>query len=218
MIEWQSVLITPAQKKKCQRTVLKHSSQILLSRELCIFWKSLGLTSSYGTAFVGLQAFQKGLIKGIVSVTNLASKLVEAKKYKGQFIPVADAAYYLAIDALTLLGHSAFEFSMKRREMLKSEVAPGSKSLCRDSQPITSMLCGDKLTQSIRELSGDELPQSIRELFGDELPQSIRELFGDELPQSILELFGDELPQSIRELFGDELPQSIMELFGDELP
>lgn len=89
---------------------------------------------------------------------------------------MADAAYYLAIDALTLLGNSAFEFSMKRREMLKSEVAPGSKSLCRDSQPITSMLCGDKLTQSIRELSGDELPQSIRELFGDELPQSIRDI------------------------------------------
>ena len=107
---------------------------------------------------------------------------------------MADAAYYLACDALTLLGNSAFEFSMKRREMLKSEVAPGSKSLCRDSQPITSMLCEDELPQSIRELFGDELPQSIRELFGDELPLSIRELFGDELPQSIMELFGDELP------------------------
>ena len=108
---------------------------------------------------------------------------MEAKKYKGQFIPVADAAYYLAIDALTLLGNSAFEFSMKRREMLKSEVAPGSKSLCRGSQPITSTLCGDKLTQSIRELFGDELLQSIRELFGDELPQSIRVIWGRVAPE-----------------------------------
>ena len=63
---------------------------------------------------------------------------------------------------------------MKRREMLKSEVAPGFKSLCRDSQSIISMLFGDEFPQSIRELFGDELPQSIRELFGDELPQSIR--------------------------------------------
>ena len=125
---------------------------------------------------------------------------------------MADVAYYLAIDALTLLRNSVFEFSMKRREMLKSEVAPGFKSLCRDSQPITSMLFGDELPQSIRELFRDELPQSIRELFGDELPQSIRELFGDELPQSIRELFGDELPQSIRELFGDELPQSMRDI------
>ena len=61
--------------------------------------------------------------------------------------------YDLAIDVLTLLGNSVFEFSMKRREMLKSEVAPGFKSLCRDSQPITTMLLGDELPQSIRDIS-----------------------------------------------------------------
>ena len=64
-------------------------------------------------------------------------------------------AYDLAIDALTLLENSAFEFSMKRREMLKSDVAAGFKSLCRDSQPITTMLFGDELPQNIRELFGD---------------------------------------------------------------
>ena len=53
---------------------------------------------------------------------------------------------------------------MKHREMLKSEVAPGFKSLCRDSQPITSILFGDELPQSIRELFGDELPQRIRDI------------------------------------------------------
>ena len=160
-----------------------------------------------------MQAFQKGLIKGIVSVANLASKLVEAKKYKGQFIPVADAAYYLAIDALTLLGNSAFEFSMKRRDMLKSEVAPGFKSLCRDSQPITSMLCGNELLQSIRELFGDELSQSIRELFGDELPQSIRDIFQVErmaakcVNSSNRKGHGQQLSQSyhIRRNYGESL-------------
>ncbi|XP_068671103.1 uncharacterized protein [Montipora foliosa] len=101
---------------------------------------------------VGFQAFQKGLIKGIVPEASLASKLVEAKKNKAQSIPVADA-YNLAIDALTLLGNSVFEFSMKRREMLKSEVAPGFKSLCHESQPITTMLFGDELPQSIRDIS-----------------------------------------------------------------
>ena len=92
-------------------------------------------------------------------------------------------AYYLAIDALTLLGNSAFEFSMKRREMLKSEVAPGSKSLCRDSQPITSMLCREKLTQSIRELSGDELPQSIRVTWGRVAPEHKRVIWGRVAPE-----------------------------------
>ena len=72
---------------------------------------------------------------------------------------------------------------MKRREMLRSEVASGFKSLCRDSQPITSMLFGDELPQSIRELFGDELPQSVRELFGDQLPQSIRVIWGRVAPE-----------------------------------
>ena len=139
---------------------------------------------------------------------------MEAKKNKAQLIAVADAAYYLTIDALTLLGNSAFEFSMKRREMLKSEVAPGFKSLCRDSQPITFMLFGDELPQSIRELFGDELPQSIRDLFGNELPQSIRELFGDELPPSIRDILQVErmaakcVNSSKRKGYGQQLSQS----------
>ena len=41
---------------------------------------------------------------------------------------------------------------MKRREMLKSEVAPGFKCLCPESQPITTMLFGDELPQSIRDI------------------------------------------------------------------
>ena len=65
---------------------------------------------------------------------------MEAKKNKAQSIPAN--AYDFAIDALTLLGNSAFEFSMKRREMIKSEVAPGLKS--RESQSITTMPFGDE--------------------------------------------------------------------------
>ena len=40
---------------------------------------------------------------------------------------------------------------MKRREILKPEVAAGFKYLCRDSQPITTWLFGDELPKSIRE-------------------------------------------------------------------
>ena len=34
-----------------------------------------------------------------------------------------------------------------------SEVAPAYKSLCHESQPITMMLFGDELPQSIRNIS-----------------------------------------------------------------
>ena len=82
----------------------------------------------------------------------LASKVVDAKKSKEDTISLNDV-YDLTVDALTLLGNSVYEFSMKRREMLKSEFAPAYKSLCHESQPITTMLFGDELPQSIRNIS-----------------------------------------------------------------
>ena len=42
---------------------------------------------------------------------------------------------------------------MKLREIWKSEVAPAYKSLCHESQPITTMLLGDELPQSILNIS-----------------------------------------------------------------
>ena len=65
---------------------------------------------------------------------------------------IADV-YPSAIGTVTLLGNALYEFSMKRREILKPEVAAGFKSLCRDSQPITTWLFGDELPQSIRDIA-----------------------------------------------------------------
>ena len=79
-------------------------------------------------------------------------KVVDAKKRKEDYIPLNDV-YDFSVDALTLLGNSVYEFSMKRREMLKTDVAPAYKSLCHESQPITTMLFGDELPQSIRNIS-----------------------------------------------------------------
>ena len=98
------------------------------------------------------QSFQKNLIKGITPVVQLASKVVDAKKSKEDSISLNDV-YDLTVDALTLLRNSVYEFSMKRRELLKSEAAPAYKSLCHESHPITPMLFGDELPQSIRNIS-----------------------------------------------------------------
>ena len=98
------------------------------------------------------QSFQKNLIRGITPEVQLANKVVEAKKRKADVVLLNDI-YDLSVDALTLLGNSVYEFSMKRREMLKSEVAPAYKSLCHESQPITTLPFGDELPQSKRNIS-----------------------------------------------------------------
>ena len=98
------------------------------------------------------QAHQKNLIKGIIPVVYLADKAVQAKQAKKESVPLSEV-YDLIVDALTLLGNSVYDFSIKRRDLLKSEVAPAYKSLCHESQPITTMLFGDELPQSIRNIS-----------------------------------------------------------------
>ena len=61
-------------------------------------------------------------------MVQLASKVVDAKKSKEDFISLNDV-YDLTVDAFNLLENSLYEFSMKRRELLKSEVAP-AYNLC----------------------------------------------------------------------------------------
>ena len=95
-MEWQSVLITLVRKN-----LPKNSSQTfkpntfvprsaLMSRFVNVLkvpgvnlelWDDL--LDKVKSRDVGFQAFQKGLIKDIVPIANLASKLVEAKKNKG---------------------------------------------------------------------------------------------------------------------------------------
>ena len=52
-----------------------------------------------------------------------------------------------------VMAHALYEFSMKCREILKPEVDGRYKSLCRDSQPITTWLFGDELPKSIRDIA-----------------------------------------------------------------
>ena len=84
-------------------------------------------------------------------MVQLASKVVDRKKRKEASISLNDV-YGLTVVALTLLDNPVYEFSLKRREMLKSKVAPAYKSLCHESQPITTLL-HDELPQSIRNIS-----------------------------------------------------------------
>ena len=49
----------------------------------------------------------------------LASKVGDAKKWKEDSVPLNDITFDLSVDALTLLGNYVYEFSMKRREILK---------------------------------------------------------------------------------------------------
>ena len=101
---------------------------------------------------IGLQQLQKSFVKSCYPIINLANTAVLAKRTGSEQMATEDI-YRSLIDAVTLLGNALYDFSMKRRELLKTEVAVGYKSLCRDNQPVSSLLFGDELPQSIRDIS-----------------------------------------------------------------
>ena len=101
---------------------------------------------------IGLQQLQKSFVKSCYPIINPANTAVLAK-CTGSEQMATEVIYRPLIDAVTLLGNALYDFSMKRRELLKTQVAVGYKSLCRDNQPVSSLLFGDELSQtSIRDI------------------------------------------------------------------
>ena len=82
---------------------------------------------------LGLQSLQKLFVKSFLALISLADKVVRTKSSASGSIPIADVHVYAStIDVVTLLGNAIYELSMKRRELLKPEIAAGFKLLCRD--------------------------------------------------------------------------------------
>ena len=90
MIERKSVLITLVRKHLPKNSSQTFKPNTFVPRTVNVLkvpgvnpelWDDL--FDKVKSRDVGFQAFQKGLIKDIVPVANLASKLVEAKKNKG---------------------------------------------------------------------------------------------------------------------------------------
>lgn len=80
------------------------------------------------------QSFQKNLIKGTTPEMQLAGKVVDAKKSKEDTISLNDV-YDLTVDALTLLGNSVHDFSMKRLSL------PQRTNLCVTSHSQLPRCC-----------------------------------------------------------------------------
>ena len=101
---------------------------------------------------LGLPNLQPLFVKSFNPLLSLANNVVQARSNKAETIPIADL-HAPAVDTVTLLGNAVHEFSMKRREFLKPEVADGFKSLCRENQSVTTWLFGDELPQSIQNIA-----------------------------------------------------------------
>ena len=99
---------------------------------------------------LGLQEIQKNLVKSAQPMIQLLDTVL---KLQVEQTPV-DASQILPLiaDAVTLLGHASYLTSLKRREFLKSDIAPAYQSVCSKSNPVTTNLFGDELPKHIKEI------------------------------------------------------------------
>ena len=119
---------------------------------------------------LGLQEFQKGIVKASQLIIQLSDSAFKARKDKSLMDP--SVLLSLLVDAVTFLGHASFLTSLKRREFLKPDIARPYQSVCNKSNAFTTCLFGDELPKHIKEIG--EVNKISRKVSG--CPTSIKNM------------------------------------------
>ena len=102
-----------------------------------------------------MQKAHTALIKGTTALVQLVDTLV--KDWDADKGSLSEESFHKimenATNSLKILGGCNFEISMRRREFLRSAIAPDFAHLCSASAPFTSKLFGEDVVRTIKELS-----------------------------------------------------------------
>lgn len=108
-------------------------------------WEAVGKQAHSND--LNLQEIQKSMALGMVPIVKLANQLSTVKE---ALDPVATRG--MLTDSISLLGHSFYNLSQKRRYELKGHIAPRYKKICASDVPISNNLFGDNCHTRIKEL------------------------------------------------------------------
>jgi hypothetical protein len=99
---------------------------------------------------LGMQELQKSVVKAAQPILQLFNSALKAKQDRSNIDPMV--LLPMLADAVTFLGHASYLTSLKRKEMLKPDIAKPYQAVCSKSQAITSYLFGDELPKHIKEI------------------------------------------------------------------
>ena len=105
-----------------------------------------------------LVAIQKTLVAVGTAVTKAAQLLMDARQHdgirrrEGDKNNLTNEVLTLQVDALALLGHTNYELSLRRREMMKPSLNKDYASLCSSQTSVSSMLFGDELQSQLNAI------------------------------------------------------------------
>lgn len=121
------------------------------------------------------QKLQQPLIAGITAVTEVLNAFVQAEMGEGS-APTAEHVMTGLSDAVSLLCDSCHGLDVRRRVGFKQDMREEFRSLCSNSAPVTALLFGDELSESVKALS--ETTKVTKQIIGTySLPKPSRPVY-----------------------------------------
>jgi len=102
-----------------------------------------------------LQRAHTALIRGTNAFVQLANVLLEDWDAETGALPEESFQKMMtyATDALKILGGANYELCMRRREFIRDDVTPDFRLLCSAAGPYTTLLFGDDVVKTIKDMS-----------------------------------------------------------------
>lgn len=111
-----------------------------------VIWN--GLRNNTRASDVKLQKMQVCNIKAITALTTLMDDILSTREKMG-----TQATLIKITDALALLGSANMELNHFRRELIRPDLRLEYRNLCNRSNPVTTMLMGDDVSQKLRDIA-----------------------------------------------------------------
>ncbi|XP_033730062.1 uncharacterized protein LOC117319339 [Pecten maximus] len=102
---------------------------------------------------VTFQQTQKRLVSGLTPLARALELLTEIRKKENTSRADIDELLKLTMDGFLLVGNASQMFSQRRRELIKPDLNKHFANLCSVSNPVTTELLGDELSQAVRDIS-----------------------------------------------------------------
>lgn len=112
------------------------------------------IRSNTKTKDLKMQKLETSLIKSMLPTLQLADKLLDLKMNDKPASKTEVCEFLaLALDSLTLMGHSVNEINLQRRDLIQPDLNDQFRQLCGTQTPISKLLFGDDLPKSVKEIN-----------------------------------------------------------------
>ena len=108
-------------------------------------WNAIG--NNTHSKDLALQEVHKFLTLGLTPIINMADNIAKTKEHI-----YSDTGRTMLTDAISLIGHSFFLLSNKRKQSLRNYIHDRYNKICSTDVPITNQLFGDNCLNKLKEM------------------------------------------------------------------